>query len=106
MSEELQPTESPELQLEREKIRRLELEQKARKQTKEAEKAAAEIRQQKFSVELRRQLAATNLQFHCDDAELQQIMQAKGWSFVVQNDGRFNVERDGSQIALKDAVEK
>jgi hypothetical protein len=98
---------SPELLLETTKLKRLELEQKARRQERDAEKAAEEIRQTKFAQNLRRQLASVGIDFYPEDDELRQMIEVKSKAqFLIQNDGQFSVEIDGKQVDFKELIQQ
>jgi len=98
--------ESPELEIERERRKRAEFEFKTERSKREAAQKAEETKQERFGENLRRELASTGYTFHVDDGELKTLIeQTSKAKFLVRETGQFVVERDGTQISLKDVIE-
>lgn len=104
-NEEIQPQpsiENPALEIERERRKRAELEYKTERSKRETAQRVEETKQELFNAELRRQLASTGLSFHIADSELRTLLERmSGVRFNVQNDGRFRVEQNGTEITLR-----
>lgn len=99
-------TESSELAIERERRKRAEFEFKTQREKREAQEMAEAIKQECFADELRRQLAATGLKFHCNDNELLQMLNGKmpDVKLLVKNDGSFSVEESGTPMEFKEVL--
>lgn len=106
--EQQQPIENPQLALEKERVKRLELERSARREQKQNEKLAAENRAMKFNDQLRREIASSGVgDFYPDDSELQRILEGKyGAKFLIRDTGEFNVEIAGRQAAFTELVQR
>lgn len=106
--ETIQSIENPELALEKERVKRLELERSARREQKHSEKLAAESRAMKFNEQLRREIASSGIgDFYPDDSELQRILEGKYKAkFLIRDTGEFAVEIAGRQFAFNELVQR
>jgi hypothetical protein len=100
-------TESPELALEKQRTKRLELEARARREQREAAETREQTKQELFTQNLRRELAAIGLDFYVDDRELQQILEYKNRAkFLVRDTGAFSVEIEGKQLPFGELIQR
>ena len=106
--EAIQSIENPELALEKERVKRLELERSARREQKHSEKLATESRAMKFNEQLRREIASSDVgDFYLDDPELQRILEGKYQAkFLIRDTGQFSVEIAGRQVAFNELVQR
>jgi hypothetical protein len=105
--ENIETPESPEVALEKLRVKRLELEARSRREQREAVETREQTKRVLFAENLRRELASIGIEFHVSDAELRTILEGTSKAkFLVRNDGQFTVEVGGKQAVFADLIQQ